>query len=142
MGITSNYNSVFYLKRKTQLLENIASNNFKLKQLEKRNENEQKKWIQEINKIYDEDQTMTMKQLAFNYNVSYSTINRYIWNPRPQGGITKEIIQEINKLYNAGMIMPTVAEKLDLSLSTVSKYVWEPRERGTREDIRQSRLVL
>ena len=79
---TSKYNGVEYLKRKAQLLQNIENNKIKLKKLEKENKKENFKWIQEINKIYDEDITVTMMQLANKYDTSYFKINRNIWHPR------------------------------------------------------------
>ena len=40
------------------------------------------KFIQDINKIYDEDYQMTYKKLAEMFGVSSAKIGKYIWNPR------------------------------------------------------------
>ena len=51
--------------------------------------------------------------------------------------ITVPIIQELNKLYDAGATMKELANKYNVSSVTIHNYVWKPRKtRGGRENAR------
>ena len=94
------------------------------------------KMIKQINKLYDNGQTM--RQLAKTYNLSKDTVANYVWNPRKSksgrlnaSNVTTQIINEINTLYNNGNTMKMVAKTLKLSSSTIGKCVINARNRGT-----------
>ena len=89
MELTNKYNSLDYFKQKEYLKTLLKNTKDKIAKLEKENGREQIKWIQELNKIYDEDETVTMWELADKYDVSYFKINRNIWKPRLKGRSVK-----------------------------------------------------
>ena len=96
--------------------------------------------IKKINALYNTGKTSI--QIGKTFNLSPSTVCKYVWNPRPKGNgsptalkVTKEIIQNINFIYNLGYNMEMVSEKVGFSKSTVSNYIWEPRPSGTRFEL-------
>ena len=103
-----------------------------------------KEMIQNINKLYNTGETML--QIGKTFNLSATTISKYVWNARPQGNgsptalkVTTKIIQEINRIYNQGYDMVMVSEKVGFSKSTVSNYVWNPRPQSTRFELLERR---
>jgi len=80
--------------------------------------------IQEINKIYNEGNTLAY--LGYRYKMNPSSISRYIWKPRPRGkqrAITEEIGQAIHKLREQGYSYLKIEKSVGVSRSVVWLYL-------------------
>lgn len=80
--------------------------------------------IQEINKIYNEGNTLAY--LGYKYKMNPSSISRYIWKPRRAGKqqvITEEIGQAIHKLRKQGYSYLKIEKLVGVSRSVVWLYL-------------------
>lgn len=80
------------------------------------------------------EEGLTYEEIAEEFNVSYSTVARYLRDKGKRTEVTPEIIKEMKELRKDGLTYEAIAEELDVGYSTVAKYLRKEGLAGRKEE--------
>ncbi|KXB02908.1 hypothetical protein AKJ45_03135 [candidate division MSBL1 archaeon SCGC-AAA261F19] len=85
---------------------------------------------------------LTYREIAEEFDVSYSTVAKYLGGIGKKTKITPKILEKMKNLRKNGLTYEEIARELDVGYSTVAKYMKEKGLSGRRKEVREEKPGL
>ncbi|KXB07817.1 hypothetical protein AKJ58_01685 [candidate division MSBL1 archaeon SCGC-AAA385D11] len=85
---------------------------------------------------------LTYEEIAEEFDVSYSTVAKYLRGVGKKTKITPEILEKMKNLRESGLTYEEIAKELDFCYSTVAKYMKKEGLGGRRKKVTSKMMVL